>query len=124
MPKSQEETVMLANENKGLQELHDRPLAYSSTKQSIQMSESKKTTRNDDPMNVDALSKGSGKGKSKGKGKKGESKGEGNGKLNDAESSNWQKVGHDRLADKNWFRMVDDSKRLDTLGKRRTSRAI
>ena len=46
-------------------------LAYSSTKQSIQMRESKRPTRKDDPMDVDALSKGSGKGKSKGKGKKG-----------------------------------------------------
>ena len=34
------------------------------------MSENK-TTRKDDPMDVDALSKGSGKGKSEGKGKKG-----------------------------------------------------
>ena len=61
---------MFANEDEGFQELYDRMLAYSSTKQSIQMSESKKTTRKDDPMDVDALSKGSGKGKSKGKGKK------------------------------------------------------
>ena len=40
---------------------------HSSTKQSIQTSENK-TARKDDPMDVDALSKG----KSKGKGKKGE----------------------------------------------------
>ena len=71
MPKSLEETVMFTNEDEGFQELFDRLLAYSSTKQSIQMSESKKPTRKDDPMDVDALSKGSGKGKSKGKGKKG-----------------------------------------------------
>ena len=75
MPKSLEESVMFANEDEGFQELYDRlPLAYSSTKQSIQMSESKKTTRKDDPMDVDALSKCSGKGKSKGKGKKGKAK--------------------------------------------------
>ena len=84
---------MFANEDQGIQELFDRLLAYSSTKQSIQMSESKKTTRKDDPMDVDSLGKGSGKGKSKGKGKKGKSKGKGKGKgkLNNAESSNWQK---------------------------------
>ena len=61
-------TFMLARF--GDEELYDRLLAYSSTKQSIQMGESKKTTRKDDPMDVGALSKGSGKGKSKGKGKK------------------------------------------------------
>ena len=33
-------------------------------------------------------------------------------------------VENDRLADRNLFRMVDDSKRLDTLGNRRTSRGI
>ena len=71
MPKSLEETVMFTNEDEGFQELSDRLLAYSSTKQSIQMSESKRPTRKDDQMDVDALSKGSGKGKSKGKGKKG-----------------------------------------------------
>ena len=49
---------MFANEDGGFQELYDRLLACSSTKQSIQMSESKKTTRKDDPMDVDALSKG------------------------------------------------------------------
>ena len=66
MPENLEETVMFANEDEGFQELYDRLLAYSSAKQSIQMSENKKTTRKDDPMDVDALSKG----KSKGKGKK------------------------------------------------------
>ena len=60
MPKSLEETVMFANEDKGFQELFDRLLAYS-TKQSIQMSESKRPTRIDDPMVVDALSKGRGR---------------------------------------------------------------
>ena len=65
-PKNLEETVMFANEDEGFQELYDRLLAYSSTKQSITMSESKRQTREDDPMDVDALSKG----KSKGKGKK------------------------------------------------------
>ena len=69
MPKSLEETVMFANEDEGFQELYDRLMAYSSTKQSITMSESKKTTRKDDRVDVDGLSKG----KSKGKGKKGSS---------------------------------------------------
>ena len=50
MPKSLEETVMFNNEDEGFQELFDRPLAYSSTKQSIIMSENKKHTRKDDPM--------------------------------------------------------------------------
>ena len=59
------------NDDEGFQELYDRMLAYSSTKQSIQRSESEKTTRKNDPMDVDALSKGSGKGKSIEKGKKG-----------------------------------------------------
>ena len=57
MPKNLEETVMFANEDESFQELFDRLLAYSSTKQSIQMSENKKTTRQDDPMDVDALRK-------------------------------------------------------------------
>ena len=69
MPKSLEETVMFANEDEGVQELYERLLAHSSTKQSIQMSEIKKATRKDDPMDVDAWSKG----KSRGKGKKGSS---------------------------------------------------
>ena len=64
MPKSQEETVMFANEDEGFQELFDRLLvAYSSTKQSIKMSEIKRQYRRDDPMEVDALSKGKRKGK-------------------------------------------------------------
>ena len=33
-------------------------------------------------------------------------------------------VEDDRLADRTWFRVVDDSKRSDTLGNRRTSRWI
>ena len=89
MPKSLEETVMFANEDEGFQGLYDRLLAHSSTKQSIQMSESKKSTKKDDPMDADALNKGAGKGKSKGKGKK--SKGKGKGKPSSAENSNWQK---------------------------------
>ena len=72
MPKSLEETVMFTNEDEGFQELFDRLLAYSSTKQSIQMSESKRPTRKDDPMDVDALSKGSGKEKSKRKRQEGQ----------------------------------------------------
>ena len=39
MPKSLEETVMFANEDEGFQELFDRLLVYSSTKQSVRMSE-------------------------------------------------------------------------------------
>ena len=45
---------MFANEDEGFQELYDRLLACSSTKQSMQMSENK-TARKDDPMDVDAL---------------------------------------------------------------------
>ena len=67
MPKNLEENVMFTNEDEGLQELFGRLLAYSSTKQSVKMSESKRQTRRDDPMDVDGLSTG----KSKGKGKKG-----------------------------------------------------
>ena len=84
MSKSLEETVVFANEDKGFQVLYDRLLAYRSTKQSIQMSESKKNTKKDDPMDVDALRKGAGKGKSKGKGRKNKGKG----KPSNAENSN------------------------------------
>ena len=59
MPKSLEETVMFTNEDEGFLELFDRLLAYSSTKQSVKMSENKR----DDRMDVDALSKGKRKGK-------------------------------------------------------------
>ena len=112
--------------------------------------ESKKTTRKDDPMDVDALSKSSGKGKkdkSKGKSK---SKSKGKGKFNHAESSNWSEASAqgDEHADgwtwsgeqadgwwktTDWqtgsqtesgFTMVDDSRRSDTLVHRRTSRWI
>ena len=86
MPKSLEETVMFANEDEGFQELFDRLLANSSTKQSIQMSESKKPTRKDDPMDVDALSKG----KSKGKGKKGK----GQNHMSNVKCWNTGKTGH------------------------------
>ena len=58
MPRSLEETVMFTNEDEGFRELFDRLLACSSTKQSVKMSESKRQTRRDDPMDVDALSKG------------------------------------------------------------------
>ena len=58
MPKSLE----YANEDEGFQELHDRLLAHSSKKQSIQMSESKKSTKKDDLMDVNAVNKGVGKG--------------------------------------------------------------
>ena len=76
MPKSLEETVMFTNEDEGFQELFDRLLAHSSTKQSVKMSEIKRQNRRDDPMDVDALSKGKGKGKKgssgSGKGSKGQ----------------------------------------------------
>ena len=74
MPKSLEETVMFANEDEGFQELFDRLLAYSSTKQSVRMSEIKRQSRQDDPMEVDALSKGKRKDK---KGSSGFGKGKG-----------------------------------------------
>ena len=65
---------MFTKEDEGFQELFDRLLAYSSTKQSVQMSKSKRQTRRDDPMDVDALSKGKSKGQSQ-KGKVGSGKG-------------------------------------------------
>ena len=67
MPKSLEESVMFANDVSRI--CTTDWLAYGSTQQSIRMSERKETTEKDDPMDVDALSKG----KSKGKGKKGSS---------------------------------------------------
>ena len=78
MPKNLEETLKFTNEDEGFQELFDRLLAYSRTKQSVKMSQNKRQTRRDDPMDVDALSKGKSKGKSKtgnvgsGKGNKGQ----------------------------------------------------
>ena len=45
MPKNLEETVMFTNEDGSFQELFDRLLAYSSTKQSVKMSESTRQTR-------------------------------------------------------------------------------
>ena len=88
MPRSLEETVMFANEDEGFEELCGGLLAYISTKQSIQMNENKKSTKKDDPMDVDALDKGAGKGKSKGKDKK--NRGKGKGKPINAKTSNWQ----------------------------------
>ena len=58
MPTSLEETVMFTNEDEGFQELFDRLLAYISTEQSVKKSEIKRQNRRDDPMDVDALSKG------------------------------------------------------------------
>ena len=75
MPKSLEETVMFADEDEGFQELFDRLLAFNSTKQSINMSEIKRQIRRDDPMEVDALSKGKRKGK-KGSSASGKEKGQ------------------------------------------------
>ena len=45
MPKSLGETVMCAKEDEGFQELYDRLLPYSSTKQLIHMSDSKRSTK-------------------------------------------------------------------------------
>ena len=103
MPKSLEETVIFANEDEGFQELYDRLLAYSSMKQSIQMSENK-TTR----MDVDALSKGSGKGKSKGKGKKGK----GQNHMSNVRCWNCGKTGHyaRNCSEMSWSRGKDKGK--------------
>ena len=76
---------MFANEDEGFQELYDRLLANSSTKQSIQMSENK-TARKDDPMDVDALSKGTSEGKGK--------KGKGQNHMSNAVCWNCGKTGH------------------------------
>ena len=67
LPSNLEESVMFTNEDQGFQDLFDRLLAYSSTKQSVNMSDIRKQLRRDDAMNFDALSKR----KTKGKGKKG-----------------------------------------------------
>ena len=92
MPKRLEETVMFTNDDEGFQDLFDMP------KQSLKMSEIRKQSRRDDPMNVDALSKGKTKGKGK-EGPAGSGKGNkdqnhvndvGKSKLNSVESSNWQ----------------------------------
>ena len=162
VPRSLEETVMFENEDEGFQELYDRLLACSSTKQSITMSENK-TTRKDEPMDVDALSKGTSR---KEKARKALPTKERAAKARTAramscagtvasmdttreavdKSVERTKVGQKRvrkvtnmlmdglgvmsmlmgcgkvrLADRNWFRMVDESKRLDTMGIRRTS---
>ena len=77
MPKNLEETFMFTNEDEGFQELFDRSLAYSSTKQWVKMSERRRQPRRDGLMDVDALDKGSRKEKGKkghvvsGKGNKG-----------------------------------------------------
>ena len=182
---------MFANEDEGFQELYDRLLAYSSAKESIQMSENK-TVRKDDPMDVDALSEGKPKRKGKkgsdwdswdygtsngryqdeweswdygpykGRGKKGQnhvtcwncgktghwwrncsewwrSRGKGKGRVQgDEHADEWTWKGYEqadgwtwgevhvdglwKTSDwQNWFRMVDDSRRLDTVGIRRNS---
>ena len=113
MPKSLEESVMFANEDEGFQELHDRlPLAYRSTKQSIQMSE-RKTTRKDDPMDVDALNKCSGKGKSKGKGKKVK----GQNHMSNVRCWNCGKTGHYARHCIEWWWSRDKGKGLSETGK-------
>ena len=64
MPKSLEETVMFTTEDEGFQEVFDRLLAYSSTKQSVKMSERSRDKKDEMiSMDVDALSKGKRKGK-------------------------------------------------------------
>ena len=65
MPKSLEEKCYVRPRERGLPGVVRQTAGYSGTKKSITMSENK-TARKDDPMDVDALSKG----KSKGKGKK------------------------------------------------------
>ena len=124
MPKSFEETVKFANEDEGFEELCDRLLAYSSTKQSIQLSEKKKSTKKDDPMDVDAMDKGAGKGKPI------------NAKTSncDEQADGWIWKGSNKLmgglqrttggkrttSRQERFGMVDDRKQLHTLGTRRS----
>ena len=43
---------MFTNEDEGFQELFDRLLASTSTKQSVKMSESTRQSRRDDPMSM------------------------------------------------------------------------
>ena len=82
---------MFANEDEGFQELFDGLLAYSSTKQSVKMSEIKRQNRRDDPMDVDALSKGKRKGK---KGSSGSGKGKGQNNTSNVVCWNCGKSGH------------------------------
>ena len=82
MPKKLEETV---NED------FDRLLAYRSTKQSVRMSEIKRQNRRDDPMQVDACSKGKRKGK---KGLVGLGKGKGQNQVSNVKCWNCGKSGH------------------------------
>ena len=91
MPKNLEETVMFTSEDEGFQELFDTLLVYSSTKQSVK---SKRQTRRDDPMDVDALSKGKSKAKSK-KGNVGPGKGnKGQNQMSNVKCWNCGKSGH------------------------------
>ena len=121
MPKSLEETVMFANEDEGFQGLYDRLLAHSSTKQSIQMSESKKSTKKDDPMDADALNKGAGKENRKEKARRAKAKAKAKASRAVPKTATGKRAGQkkvtniltvekDRVADRNWFSMVDDSK--------------
>ena len=71
---------MCSPEDEDFQELHDRLLAYSSTNK---YARARKQTRKDDPMDVDALSKG----KSKEAGKK-HSSGKGKGSKGQTSTSN------------------------------------
>ena len=91
MPKNLEETVMFTNEDEGFQELFVRLLAYSSTKQSIKIREIKRQNRRDDPIEVDALSKGKRKGK---KGSSGSGKGKGQNSTSNAVCWTCGKSGH------------------------------
>ena len=63
MPNNLEESGMF-DEDEEFQEVFDRLLAYS-TEQSVKTSESKRQTRRDDPMDVDALTNGTSKGKAR-----------------------------------------------------------
>ena len=94
MLKCLEETVMFTNEDESFQELFDRLLAHSSTKQSVKMNEFRKQSWRDDPMDVHALSRE----KKKEKGKKGPGgSGKGNkdqNHMNDVKFWNCGRSGH------------------------------
>ena len=121
MPKSLEETVMFTNEEEGFQELFDRLIAYSSTKQSVKMSEIKRQNRRDDRMDVDALSKGRRKGK---KGSSGSGNGKGQNNTSNVVCWNCGKSGHYEkdcrqkwTQDKGWWGDKGNSRSKESNGK-------
>ena len=121
MPKSLEETVTFTNEDEGFQVLFDGLLAYNSTKQPVKMSEIKRQNRRDDPMDVDALSKGKRKGK---KGSSGSGKGEGQNNTSNVVCWNCGKSGHNEkdcrqkwTQDKEWSGDKGNSKSKESNGK-------